>query len=267
VENRDAVGAMYDVLAGSLRSWTLWLLVAALLVLVLTLVWGRLGLVAGVRRGIAAAREQLRVRREARATQAAAEGTVVEGEPGEGARAEEPWTRRVAAWWRGFADGLDLPARTATMGTVVRDHFVAARWTGIAIGALVLLFWPAPTLSVLIWIGALVALYVGALEWLRSKAPAEVAPGAEVAPTVPPAVGGPALVPGDGNGPPVTPAVVVPIARPAPEEPLVPAQLTPQAITTLSGRLDLLVRLGAAHDSGVLTDDEFRREKERLLGV
>ena len=50
-ENRDAVGAVYDVLAGSLRSWTLWLLAIALLVLVLTLVWGRLGLVAGVRRG------------------------------------------------------------------------------------------------------------------------------------------------------------------------------------------------------------------------
>jgi hypothetical protein len=26
-------------------------------------------------------------------------------------------------------------------------------------------------------------------------------------------------------------------------------------------------RLGAARDSGVLTDDEFRHEKERLLGV
>jgi hypothetical protein len=61
--------------------------------------------------------------------------------------------------------------------------------------------------------------------------------------------------------------VVVPAARPAPEEPLVPAQLTPQAITALSGRLDLLERLGAARDSGVLTDDEFRREKDRLLGV
>jgi hypothetical protein len=266
-ENRDAVGAMYDVLAGSLRSWTLWLLAGALLVVVLTLVWGRLGLVAGVRRGVASAREQLRTRREAAAaSRAAAAGVEAEagaapGEPG----AEEPWTRRVAAWWRGFADGLDLPARTATMGAAVRDHFVPARWAGIAIGALVLLFWPAPTLSVLIWIGALVALYVGALEWLRSKAPAE-AP-AEATPAVPPAVPAPALVPGAGNGPPVTPAAVVPTARQAPEEPLVPAQLTPQAITTLSGRLDLLVRLGAAHDSGVLTDDEFRREKERLLGV
>jgi cytochrome bd-type quinol oxidase subunit 2 len=35
-ENRDAVGAMYDVLAGSLRTCTLWLLGAVLLILVLT---------------------------------------------------------------------------------------------------------------------------------------------------------------------------------------------------------------------------------------
>jgi hypothetical protein len=48
-------------------------------------------------------------------------------------------------------------------------------------------------------------------------------------------------------------------------EPLVPAALTPQAISTLSDRLDLLVRLGTARDSGVLTEDEFRREKDRLL--
>jgi hypothetical protein len=43
--------------------------------------------------------------------------------------------------------------------------------------------------------------------------------------------------------------------------------LTPEAITTLSGRLDLLVRLGSARDAGVLTDDEFRREKDRLLSA
>jgi hypothetical protein len=262
-ENRDAVGAIYDVLAGSLRGWMLWLLTAALLVLVLTLVWGRLGLVAGIRRGMASAREQLQVRREARAAQTAATGVAAEaGEPAE----QEPWTRRVALWSRAFADGLDLPARAATLGTSVRDHYVPARWTGIAIGALVLLFWPAPTLSVLIWIVALVRLYAWALDWLRSKAP-------EVAAEPVPVVAGPVLARSDGNGAPVPASVVVPAARQAPAEelaapqPLVPAHLTDQAITTLSGRLDLLVRLGAAHDSGVLTDDEFRREKDRLLGV
>jgi hypothetical protein len=279
-ENRDAVGAMYDVLAGSLRSWTLWLLAAALLVLVLTLVWGRLGLVAGIRRGLASARGQLRVRREearaARAldTQAAREGGAVEGEVAAPA-AEEPWTRRVAAWTRAFADGLDLPERTSRLGASVRDHLGPARWTGIAIGALVLLFWPAPTLSVLIWIAALVALYLGALEWLVNRAPepaTEPSPASAVVPA--PRQAGPDVA---LEGLPTATAVggaVEPVetrSNPVPEprvaEPLVPEALTPEAITTLTGRLDLLVRLSAARDSGVLTEDEFRHEKGRLLGV
>jgi hypothetical protein len=277
-ENRDAVGAMYDVLAGSLRSWTLWLLAMALLVLVLTLVWGRLGLVAGVRRGVATARAQLAARREARTTTAGADGVPAAG--GESApAAEESWPRRVAAWARGFADGLDLPERTASLGASVRAHRDPARWAGIAVGALVLLFWPAPTLSVLIWIAALVALYLGALAWLENRAPAPETEGAGgvVAATV--------AVPGDGaggaagNGPPLTPAGGAVPGRPGAEsrsvtvpeprggEPLVPAALTPETLSTLSGRLDLLVRLGAARDAGVLTDDEFGREKSRLLGV
>lgn len=272
-ENRDAVGAMYDVLAGSLRSWTLWLLAVALLVLVLTLIWGRLGLVAAARRGVASARQQLRVRREEAATAralAAAEGGTAEGAA---APAEEPWTRRVAAWAGAFADGLNLPERTASLGVTVRDHLGPARWTGIVIGALVLLFWPAPTLSVLIWIAALVALYIGALEWLQSRAPQ---PPAESAP-VPQATAVPAprhaLVDGVPAAAPlgstVEPAAVDTSSTPVPDprEPLVPEALTPEAISTLSGRLDLLVRLGTARDSGVLTDDEFRREKDRLLSV
>jgi hypothetical protein len=31
--------------------------------------------------------------------------------------------------------------------------------------------------------------------------------------------------------------------------------------------MDLLVRLGQAHDAGLLTDEEFDREKSRLLAV
>jgi hypothetical protein len=49
--------------------------------------------------------------------------------------------------------------------------------------------------------------------------------------------------------------------------PLSADPLTPAALSALDGRLDLLVRLGAAHDSGVLTDTEFDREKSRLMGV
>jgi hypothetical protein len=282
-ENRDAVGAIYDVLAGSLRSWTLWLLAAALLVLVLTLVWGRLGLVAGVRRGVARARTQVQVRREARAA-ASEPGAEVEG-----AAAGESWTTRVAAWTRAFADGLDLPDRAARLGTVVRDHRDPARWAGIAVGAVVLLFWPGPTLSVLIWIVALVALYLGALAWLENRAPEpELATAASEGPPatgVPLAaasrstVNGPLLAPAGvaargrslpaGAAPDGTAVEARPAAVPEPRTsaPLVPAGLTPETLSTLTGRLDRLVRLGAARDAGVLTDDEFREEKTRLLGV
>jgi hypothetical protein len=47
----------------------------------------------------------------------------------------------------------------------------------------------------------------------------------------------------------------------------VPAALTPAAITALDGRLDPLVRLAAVRDADVLTDDEYRSERDCLLGV
>ena len=277
-ENRDAVGAIYDVLAGSLRTWTLWLLVIALFVLVETLVWGRLGLVAGVRRGAAAARAQVqRGREEHRATAAAGGAAGTDGtEPTP--VPEESWPKRVAAETHAFVQGMELDRRAASFGAFVDAHFRAARWAGIGLGAVILLLWPSPTLSVLIWVVALVALYIGALEWLRSKAPleaakeavlediAEVQAGALPLPaprTAANDVPTPALV-GAGNAQAGT--AVVPRPAPSPE-PLVPAGLTPEALSTLTGRLDLLVRLGAARDAGVLTDDEFSQEKSRLLGV
>jgi hypothetical protein len=282
-ENRDAVGAVYDVVAGSLRSWTLWLLGAALLVLVLTLVWGRLGVVAGVRNGFASARAQLKHRRaEAQAARALG---VEGGAPDQVAAIDEPWTRQVAAWTRAFIDGLDLPQRSARLGTHVRAHLGPARWTGVVIGAIVLLFWPEPTLSVLVWVAALVALYLGALEWLQNRAPEPVAaePGSGPAGTSDiPELASP---PGVRSGVPAPRSVAVPsregspnggsattlvdtVALPAPgPEPLVPAGLTPETITALNDRLNLLVRLGEARQAGVLTDEEFGREKGRLLNV
>jgi hypothetical protein len=187
----------------------------------------------------------------------------------------------VAAWSRAFADGLNMPERSARVGALVRDHYAPARWTGISLGVLVLLLWPEPTLSVLIWIAALVGLYLGALEWFMGRAPAPESPapdGADASAT--------GVVRGVADGAPLAPPGVpaarqAEVAAPAgvlvgagaagavrPDsrtEPLVPAALTPQAISTLSDRLDLLVRLGTARDSGVLTEDEFRREKDRLL--
>ncbi|MGY1687779.1 hypothetical protein ACI8AK_19515 [Geodermatophilus sp. SYSU D00867] len=285
-DNRDAVGAVYDVFAGDLRSWTLWLLAGAVLLGVLTVVWGRLGLVAGVRRGAASARDELRRRRErARATRAATAGEAADGiEPGAVVTAREPWTRRTVAWARAFADGLDLPGRTARWGAAVRDHLGPARWAGIALGAVVLLLWPSPTLSVLVWVAALVALWIGALEWLGGRAPAAPsAPG----PGVPAADGVPAGVPAPRPGPETGGVLVgaattagtaaagtaggpsgagpLPAPTPVPEaERLVPA-LPPEAISTLEDRLDLLLRLGAARDAGVLSEEEFLRVKGRLL--
>ena len=53
---------------------------------------------------------------------------------------------------------------------------------------------------------------------------------------------------------------------PAPREPA-HETLTPELVSSLNDRLGLLVRLGAARDAGVLTDDEFLQEKQRLLAL
>ncbi|MGY1779983.1 hypothetical protein [Geodermatophilus sp. SYSU D01036] len=293
-DNRDAVGAVYDVFAGDLRSWTLWLLVGAVLLGVLTVAWGRLGLAAGVRRGAASARVELQRRRErARAARAATAGEAADGtEPGAVVTAREPWTRRTVAWARAFADGLDLPGRTARWGAAVRDHLGPARWAGIALGAVVLLLWPSPTLSVLIWVGALVALWIGALEWLSGRAqtaaPAAPGPGVPAAEAVPAGVPAPrpgpeaggvlvgaaataagtaaagtAVAAGTAGGPEGAGPLPAPVPVPDAER-LVPA-LPPEAISTLEDRLDLLLRLGAARDAGVLSEEEFLRVKNRLL--
>jgi hypothetical protein len=291
-ENRDAVGAIYDVLAGSLRAWTIWFVVIALVVLVETIVWGRLGIVSGIRRGAAAARAQVQRRSEERSAQAAA-AAGADGTPAAPV-AEESWPQRVAAQTRAFAQGMELDRRAASFGAFVAAHYRPARWAGIAVGTIVLLSWPAPTLSVLIWIVALVAAYIGVLEWLRSKAPAEPAAAAAAG------VGGELVVPAQRETSPVGPAAgwsertvhpepVIPTARaghgPAPDgvngaaavavvtaappEPGAPAAqvLSPEAVLGMKDRLDLLVQLGAARDAGLLSDEEFGREKSRLLTV
>ncbi|MGY1753483.1 SHOCT domain-containing protein [Blastococcus sp. SYSU D01042] len=253
-DNRDALGAVYDLVAGSLRVWTLWLVACALLVVVATLVWGRLGFVAGVRHATAAARRSMAERRAASAPAASADGAPAVVATGS-------WGQRVAAATRAFVDSLDLRSRASGLGATVRSRYGPARWTGIALGAVLLLMWPDPTLSVLVWIVALVVLYLWALDWLRDQAPApQDSAAADVA-------GLPARAEGQPS---------VPVPRPLPhgdtDEPaappsLTPAVLTPQALAVLNERLDLLVRLGAAHDSGVLTDQEYDREKRRLMSV
>ena len=100
----------------------------------------------------------------------------------------------------------------------------------------------------LIWVVALIALYLGLLEWLQSRAADPVtAPGQAAA--VPPVSGAPA----DGAAASRIPAR--PPARPA----------TRENLSAMGSRLDLLMRLGEARTAGVLTDDEFAQEKTHLL--
>jgi hypothetical protein len=289
-ENRDAVGAVYDVLAQSLRSWTLWLLALVLVVLVATLVWGRLGLVAGLRRGWASVRQQAAHRHEQQAAATAATagaGGALEagGAPGEVAAVPVPesWPHRVAADTRAFTQGLELDRRVASLGSFVREHRKSAQWTGIVVGAVVLLFWPSPTLRVLIWIVAVIALYLGALEWLQARATQEAAAepltsGVGEEPAAVTAIPAPraaqrdaALVPTGVGATSRAEAPALPVPSDGAPSGGVPSGGVPsggapgEARADLSDRLDLLLRLGAARDSGVLTDEEFAREKARLV--
>ena len=192
---------------------------------------------------------------------------------------QESWPHRVAADTRAFAQGLELDRRVESLGSYVRDHRKPAQWTGIVVGAVVLLFWPSPTLRVLIWIVAVIALYLGALEWLQARAGQE-APAEEPAssgvgeePATVTAIPAPRVAQRNAALVPTGVAGISRAEAPAPPEPAsrgaglpVPASpVSGEARADLSDRLDLLLRLGAARDSGVLTDEEFAREKARLV--
>jgi hypothetical protein len=241
--NAAAATAIYEGVTASLRTWTLWFAAIPATVLVFTLLWGRLGIIPGIGRGYRAAVEQVRSRREAHQL---AQDAAVDGiDP----RPAESWTHRVAADTRTFIDGVGMSSWLDRLGRFVRHHLSSARWAGVAAGALVLLLWPAPTLTVLIWVIALIALYLGLLEWLQSRAADPVtAPGQAAA--APPAFGAPT----DGATAPRMP-VAPPPARPA----------TRENLSAMGSRLDLLIRLGDARTAGVLTDDEFAQEKTHLL--
>ena len=240
--NAAAATAIYEGVTASLRTWTLWFVAIPAVVLVFTLLWGRLGIIPGIGRGYRAAVEQVRSRRAAHEL---AQAAAVDGiDP----RPAESWTHRVAADTRTFIDGVGMSSWLDRLGGFVRRHLPAVRWAGVAAGALVLLVWPAPTLTVLIWVVALIALYLGLLEWLQSRAADPVTiPGPAAA--VPPASGAPA------NGTAASRIPAPPPARPA----------TRENLSAMGSRLDLLMRLGEARTAGVLTDDEFAQEKTHLL--
>ncbi|GEL19775.1 SHOCT domain-containing protein [Pseudonocardia asaccharolytica] len=285
--NVAAADAIYQGITGSLRSWTLWLVLIMAGIVAVTLLWGRIGIIPAIRRGSHAVRAQAAHYREERAVRAAAAELNPEA-TGPAPRAPaESWPHRVAAGVQAFVDGLNLPERLAALAGFLRRNLRVARWTGVAVGALVLLFWPSPTLSVLIWVAAFVALYIGLIELvlaIAARAPGATgeaaadevaAPGGGVGAGVSPASdgahtrelvtaqaapaggGAPALAPLEAPTPPEPPSA------PPPHRPAV----TPEDLSAMGGRLDLLMRLGDARSAGVLTEEEFATEKANLLAL
>jgi hypothetical protein len=247
--NVAVIDAVYQGVTGSLRSWTLWLVLIMFGVVVLTLLWGRIGIIPALRRGYHAVRRQTAQYRQQRAAAAAGEGT--EPVPA------ESWPRRVAAGTKAFAGSMNLPDRLGSLSTFLQRNLRLARWAGVALGALILVLWPSPTLSILIWVAAFVALYLGLIEVvLNVTARAPAGAHAAAAPTTngaTPSV--PAWQPAASPDTPTVPAPAVPVQAP----------VTPADLTALGGKLDMLMRLGDARTAGVLTDDEFAREKAHLL--
>jgi hypothetical protein len=280
--NSDVANAVYQGITASLRSWMLWLVLIMAGITAVTLLWGRVGIVPAVRRGYHAARAETARRAEERtdSVPVAADGT----DPG----AQEPapsWPKRIAEETRAFVDGLDLPERLACLAAFLRRNLRPVRWAGVAVGAVVLLLWPAPTLSVLIWVLAFVALYIGLIELvLAVGARPETVAGRETSP-VPISVKGGAtagnrtdpavLIPAasvragaDGENTPVGMTaggdgvlIVEPTAADLPAR----QPMTPEGVSVMSSKLDLLIRLGDARSAGVLTDEEFISQKAELL--
>lgn len=275
--NVSAADAVYQMVSSSLIAWTLWLVAIMAVIVVITLLWGKIGLLPAIGRGYRAVRTQAAEYRASRAVakQAAADGTVAEAP-------KVPWTRRVAVGTRTFVDNLGLPDRLASLAAVISRNLRAARWSGVALGALILLLWPAPTLSVLIWVAALVALYIGLLELIMSiggraepEAEAEPAVRAEAARVAGPELGEPGNADGAKGATEPVPRPELPETVPA-AVPVAPAEPDPEALrrvavqedlSAMGSRLDLIDRLSSAHSAGLLTDEEFQHSKAQVLGV
>ena len=273
--NAEAANAVYQGVTASLRSWTLWLVLIMAGITAVTLLWGRIGLIPAIRRGYHAARAR-RAEDRAAAVAAPADGSEPVGQ-----EQTPSWPQRIADETRAFIDGLNLPERLARLAAFLRRNLRAVRWAGIAVGALVLLLWPGPSLSVFIWVVACVALYIGLIELvLAVGARSETVADEETTP-IPVTTNGGVTAGGDTDSSAVLPpsgaragdgakndapqgddgeAAAATAAKPPARQPL-----TPEGISAMSSKLDLLMRLGDARTAGVLTDEEFTSQKTQLL--
>lgn len=242
---RPIVQEVWDVYVPRLDA-RLWFTFAfGAVVFVIAAIWGRLGLADAIRKAWASTADKVRELREAHAehAQAAAESGDVE---------KIGFRERV----RVFVDTLDVPGRLGTVAEHVEPNLRVYRGVGVAVAALILLLWPGTTtMGVFFVVVALLVLYLGALELIlgiaRKPAAGEIVEPAELTTTAKVA---PALGSGGADASGATVAVAVPDAEEETRLDLPYAE-----------RITLLKELGELRAAGVLDDDEFAHEKERVL--
>ncbi|MFN8104428.1 MAG: hypothetical protein U0U69_08200 [Acidimicrobiia bacterium] len=247
---RPIVQEVWDVYIPRLDA-RLWLSFSVgLVVFVIAAVWGRLGLVESLRKAWTSTTDKLHELRLAHAEHAEAAAAA-------GGEVEKVGFRERT---KIFVETLDIPGRLGQVATHVEPNIRTYRGAGVAIAALLLLLWPGTaTLGVFFVIVALLILYLGGLELIlgiaRKPAEGEIV---EPAALTPAAAGGGAPSLGAPRTSESATALVVP-SEPAPEE--------PKLDLPYAERVSLLKELGELKAAGVLDDDEFAHEKERVLSL
>jgi len=245
--NPDVFKSTLDIVVSGLRSSVIWTVVIAVVVAVVAFAWGRLGLVRAIRRAGSAASEKAHAASDRRAEARVAEGAGGDEavpEPAPATHWRTALGERLAAFWHEW----EVERRLAEAGVVVRRNLRAWNAGGVIAAAVLLLVWPTPTTKVVIWMVALAGVYLGVLQLLTGLA--------------------------DKRIPEVAEAVVVAPAPVAPEPAgtglldvsAEEAEGPPAEVLSQDERLDALMKLGKVRDAGILSDEEFEREKTRILG-
>lgn len=244
---RPIVQTVWDVYVPRLDA-RLWLVFGlGLIVFIVAAIWGRLGLAESIRNAWSSTSDKIR---ELRAQHAEKVGLAAEG-----GEVEKVGFRERA---KVFVETLDVPGRLGAAAANVEPNIRVYRGVGVAVAALLLLLWPSPTTGVFFFIVALLILYLGGLELImgigRQPEQGEIVEPGELGAAATQKV--PALAAaGPGGG-----GAAVAVVEPTTDEPELPKLDIPYA-----ERISLLKDLGELKASGVLDDDEFAAEKERVM--
>ncbi len=266
--SQGAADSIVDIVLGGLRSLFIWMALIGLGVFVVGLAWGHAGIIPATRRYWSRARENIKDKRARKQLGLAeAEGReLTEEEAAVAAAATTDMSRwaRFRANVGEFAEELEIAEHIQTAANYVDGQIRMLRGVGVIAAALIVLLWPGATATVVIWIGALLVLYLGALEILAGRAEArasEAQMDAQVAIEAAASPGGAAAT--QAQATPDTEAETEP-ALPK-SEAKVDEEPEPK-IADPEERMRLLRELGDLKKDGVLDDDEFATEKARVLG-